>query len=67
MRLSEMLEPKEPKGIKTIEVKKVRELLCGGGTCYTTINEKRTYILINNEWYTPMGKKPLQYNFIIVD
>ena len=66
MLLSEMLDQK-PKSIKvkTINVKKVRDLL-GGGECYTTMNGKTVYIKNGGNWYTCMGSTPLNHNFVII-
>lgn len=65
MLLSEMLEKKQTK-IKTIKVKKVRNLL-SGGECFATLTGKKAYIYNNGEWFTCMSNKPLNYNFIIVE
>lgn len=65
MFLSEMLEQKQKK-VKTIKVRKVRNLL-SGGECFETLTGKRVYIRENEKWYTCMGNKPLNYNFIIIE
>lgn len=66
MLLSEMLNnhPKKSK-IKTVRVKKIRDLI-SGGECYTTMNGKTIYFFENGKWYTCMGKHSLNYNFIII-
>jgi hypothetical protein len=65
MKLSEMLQAKEKEvKIKTVKVKKVRDLL-SGGECFETLTGKKVYIRQNEQWFTCMGNKPLNYNFII--
>ena len=68
MLLSEMLHNQNEKANKNkvVRVKFVRTLL-SGGDCYSTLNDKRTYIFINGKWYTPFGKNPLTYEFEIVE
>jgi len=67
MKLSEMLEQQQrPHTIKTIKVKKVRDLLGNSGECFETLTGKKVYIRNNGNWYTCMGNKPLNYNFIVI-
>jgi hypothetical protein len=65
MLLSEALNKKQKEvKIKTIKVRKVRDLLIGG-ECFETLNGKTVYIRQNGNWFTVMGNKPLIHNFII--
>lgn len=65
MLLSEALNNKKKEvKTKTIKVRKVRDLLIGG-ECFETLTGKKVYIRQNGQWFTCMGNKPLNYNFII--
>ena len=68
MLLSEMLDDKNKKAKKhkVIKVKYIRTML-SGGDCYSTLNDKRTYLFVNGNWYTPFGENPLTYEFEIVE
>lgn len=67
MLLSEALNKKQKEiKIKTIKVKKVRDLLIGG-ECFETLDGKKVYIRQNGKWFTCIGNKPLIHNFIIVE
>jgi len=67
MLLSELLESplKRTKQIKTVKVRKVRDLL-SGGECFETLTGKKVYIKLDGKWFTVMGRTPLNYNFIIL-
>jgi len=67
MLLSELLESQQKQmKIKTVRVRKVRDLL-SGGECYETLTGKKVYIYENGNWFTCMGNKPLNYNFIVIE